>query len=633
MVPDRPSIRKDLGYTLLKVGETEAAREQFAAAMRLDPGDVHVALEYAFLCFETGQRVMARRVFARYRESNDTAARAFENIDKSLRDGILRWRQAVDSPSGAGNFSAHEELARLAEQHDEKILAAEHYQQAWRLRTDRRDLLLALGRLWQQLGRTEDASAALLAASRGSEPRVAETARELLPTRYPFVSEFEQALRLDPENSELRRELAYLLLQLDHSVEAEQQLESLVALSPGDLQAVTQLGFLRMARGDSAGAMPLFNQVLQSPEENLAERVRTALRLPPVLSTRPTASNDPNTVNANNPTQAGELATKSLEKGYLRDALKYLNLAHENDPVDFHVMLQLGQLENTLKNDAAAVRWFALARRSPDPQIATAATRAYRNLQPSLARVRTTVWLSPVYSSRWRDIFAYAQAKAELRLPAWRGVGNWLRPYGSIRFVGDTQGALAPAAGLAPQYLSESSAIVGLGVATAPWRRITAWFEAGEQLRYRTSSTDTARMLPDYRGGVSFAKGFGHLLSPSARGVFAETNDDAVYVSRFAQDTLFYSQNRTGYTFRSRETGGFHAQVFWNGNATVDAKSQYWANTIETGPGVRFRFESLAPSLLFSVNLLRGAYLVNTGNPRGPIYNDLRIGVWYAFTR
>ena len=53
LAPDRASIRKDLAYTLLKVGETEAARDQFAEAMRLDPGDDHVALEYAFLCYET----------------------------------------------------------------------------------------------------------------------------------------------------------------------------------------------------------------------------------------------------------------------------------------------------------------------------------------------------------------------------------------------------------------------------------------------------------------------------------------------------------------------------------------------------------------------------------------------------
>ncbi len=37
-------------------------------------------------------------------------------------------------------------------------------------------------------------------------------ARELLPARYPYVYEFRGASELDPTNTELHRELAYLLL-------------------------------------------------------------------------------------------------------------------------------------------------------------------------------------------------------------------------------------------------------------------------------------------------------------------------------------------------------------------------------------------------------------------------------------
>ena len=112
------------------------------------------------------------------------------------------------------------------------------------------------------------------------------------------------------------------------------------------------------------------------------------------------------------------------------------------------------------------------------------------------------------------------------------------------------------------------------------------------------------------------------MLTGESRGWFAETNDDAVYVRRFENDTLLYLQNRTGYT-------ALRAQFYWNWNVTTDVKTLYWANYVETGPGLRFR---VAP-LLFSVNVLRGVYLVNTGNPRGPNFNDLRIGVWYAFSR
>jgi hypothetical protein len=71
-------------------------------------------------------------------------------------------------------------------------------------------------------------------------------------------------------------------------------------------------------------------------------------------------------------------------------------------------------------------------------------------------------------------------------------------------------------------------------------------------------------------------------------------------------------------------------QALWNWNATVDSRGEYWANYVETGPGVKLRVENLP--LVFSASALRGMYLVTQGNPRGPNYYDLRIGVWYAIS-
>jgi tetratricopeptide (TPR) repeat protein len=629
IAPDRPAMRKDLAYTLLKIGENEAARDQFAEAMRLDPRDDHVALEYAFLCYETKQQAVARRIFDRIRKTgNRTAAPiasgAFENIDRPLREGIARWTKALElSPD---NFSAHEELARLAEQRDQLPLAAEHYQKAWALRPDRRARLLNLGRVYAQMSRNDEAHAALLAASRSTEPRVAEEARELLPKRYPYVYEFQRALALDPRNLELRRELAYLHLEMKNRTEAEKEFQAVVNTSPDDLLSVAQLGLLRWTRGDDEGALPLLQRVLSSGDVELVERVRAAMKTPQNLQRRPedTKSAEPKAA----PDQARLLGEKSLEKGYLQDALKYLRIAHENDPDDFRVMLKLGWTYNMLKDDREAVRWFKLASASTDPAIAAEASRAWRNLQADAELFKTTVWVFPLYSTRWDDLFAYAQAKTELRLK-----NSWLRPYLSVRLVGDTRGAV-DLANYGPQYLSERSVILALGVATKTFYGATGWFEAGESLRLNPTQADPGRLLPDYRGGVSYVKGFGKLLAKGAHGLFTETNNDGIYVSRFDKDTLLYSQNRAGYTLRESESlAGFHAQVYWNANATVDMLGQYWANYVETGPGMKFKFEGSRVPLLFSVNLLRGAYLINQGNPRGPNFNDLRIGVWYAFTR
>lgn len=609
--PGRAAVRKDLAYTYLKIGENESAREQFREAMRLEPADFHVALEYAFLCHETGQQAQARRIFDRVRKAGDpqsaaTAERAFKNIDEPLARGIARWKRAIEM--GAGSFSAHFELARLAEQRDELELAAEHYEKAWRLRPERRGVLVDLGRAWRALNRVDQGNAALLAASRGGEPRAAEEARELLPARYPFVPEFRQALALDPANTELRRELAYLLLRMNRQAEAEREFETITRSDEADLLSAAQLGFLYLGRGDRLNAMPLLERVLAGGDEELANRVRAVLRLPQKLRQRPEASPAAASVDAK------EMAERSIRAGYLKDALKYLQLAHEADPGDFNVMLKLGWTYNNLRDDKMALRWFNVARRSPDPKIASEAARGYANLRAGLARISTTAWMFPMYSSRWRDLFSYAQVKTELRLTA------PLRPYASIRLIGDTRRTLG---GASPQYLSESSVIFGLGVASRPWHGIRAWGEAGSAVSYLTGHA-----LPDYRGGVAWGRGFGQLLGSKTAGWFFETAADGVFVSRFGNDLLLYSQSRYGYT---PNFGPLRLQLYFGSNVTVDAKREYWANFVEFGPGVRFRLVPLGDSTYFTFDVLRGVYLRNAGNPRRPNYFDFRAGFGYAF--
>ncbi|HEV3200038.1 MAG TPA: tetratricopeptide repeat protein, partial [Bryobacteraceae bacterium] len=322
--PSNLTIRKDLAYTYLKIGENAQALDQLREAMRIDPNDNKVALEYAFLCYEsTGPAPcpgQSRRIFDRIRKSavpSDaaTAERAFQNIDVPLAAGIQRWKSAIEL--GANDFSAHYELASLAEQRDDLRLAAEHYEKAWRILPDRRSVLVDLGRVRKALGQAEDATAALLAAWRGGEPRAAEMARELLPDRYPYVAEFRLALALDTHNADLRRELAYLLLSMGRQPAAEQEFRTLTEMAPEDLVSATQLAFLLHARGEKAAAQPLFDRVLAGKDEDLANRVRAVLHQPQVVL-QPSAAPQPVSITAK------EMAERSVKAGYLKDAAKYL---------------------------------------------------------------------------------------------------------------------------------------------------------------------------------------------------------------------------------------------------------------------------------------------------------------------
>ena len=590
--PARPDIRKDLAYTYLKIGENALALEQFRAAVRLDPTDTRIALETAFLANETpapAGPAEARRIFDRIRRTgNPVADQAFHNIDDPLAAGIARWQSAI--ALGSDNFSSHYELATLAEERGDLALAAEHYQKAWRLLPDRRGVLVDLGRVWLALDREQDATAALLAASRGGQPRAAELARELLPDRYPFVSEFRLALNLDPANAELRRELAYLLLRMGRQPEAEAEFRILTETAPNDLLSATQLGFLLYARGERAAAQPLFDRVLAGDDDDLANRVRAVLRIPQVLV--PRAPNPESRIP--NP-EAKVMAERSIKAGYMKDALKYLQIAHEADPGDFDIMLKLGWTLNGLHQDRDAIRWFDLARHSPDLETSSEAARAWRNLRRSTERWRTSFWLYPIYSTRWTDFFTYGQLKTELRssFP--------VQPYISLRIVGDSSFYV-------PQSLSEQSAILAAGLTTNTFHGARAWFEAGTAIGYISHHA-----LPDYRGGLSFARRFGKV---------ADTAVDALYISRFGKDFLVYDQTRIG-----RTTGPL--QFYWNLNLTADTQRQQWANFVETGPGFRI---TVLPSSYFTVNLLRGAYLVDDQLGRRFPFTDLRTGFWYAFS-
>lgn len=180
--PSRVGLRKDLAYTLLRAGDREEALRHFQAALSADPTDRQAALEYAYLCYETGRVAEARRTFLRLGASD-----LFSTVDGPLGEGIARWSEALRR--APGQWSAHEELARLAEQRDEFALAAEHYQAAWSLRPNKSELLLDLARVWQAQGESGRQRAALVTAWRRGSPRVAESAREMLGGVVPQAEE------------------------------------------------------------------------------------------------------------------------------------------------------------------------------------------------------------------------------------------------------------------------------------------------------------------------------------------------------------------------------------------------------------------------------------------------------------
>ena len=357
----------------------------------------------------------------------------------------------------------------------------------------------------------------------------AEQALELFGTRYPYPYEFVSALKLDPRNAKLRHELAYLYLAMNDKPRAIEQFELILSMNPKDFPAREQLNALRG---------------FKTRQEDVPHPAT------PVASA--TSSVDPKA-----------MGLKSLAAGYNNDAIKYLLQALEENPKDSEVMLKLAWAYNAVKRDDEAKVWFDRARHAEDKQIASEASKAFHNLNGDVMP-QTTVWALPMYSSRWHDLFTYSQIKQTIPIPGLGRVNKLVSFYVSTRFTGDVKSGLIGQNVQFPQYLSESAFIVGVGAASKTWHRLTGWAEAGESIKY-LDLKNVGAAVPDYRGGVNYAKGFGTLAGSSKGGFYYETTGDAVYVSRFGKDWLFYSQNRAGRTVPMGE--GNTLQLLINANA------------------------------------------------------------------
>ncbi len=294
--PSLRHVRKDLAYTLLRRGDREAARDHFDRLRREDPSDETSAVEYAFLCYETRRVQEARRVFhmlrlAAKQESVQRAAEeAFQNVDRPLKEGIERWTEAVRR--APQQWSAHEELASLAEMRDELSLAAEHYELAWRLRPQKHELLLSLARVWRELGREDKARAALVTAWKRGSTCVAETAREMMHGELPRDGEAVLAAPAPVQTAEILSAAPLSALEMgERSLgnsfvnDAYRYLRRAVDEEPDNARAQYLLGVAANLLKRDEEAYRWFARARRSPDREIADKAQQGyLALKPKFS-------------------------------------------------------------------------------------------------------------------------------------------------------------------------------------------------------------------------------------------------------------------------------------------------------------------------------------------------------------
>lgn len=443
------------------------------------------------------------------------------------------------------------------------------------------------------------------------------------------IAHWLQALRLAPDQWSGHEELARLAEQRNEMALAAEHYEAAWRLRPGWVELLLDLERVWSALGRPQEARAALVAAWRSNSSRVAEQARERLH-GAVPGEDEVALSTPHVVAAASDEivlQAKEMGLKSLERSYLADAVRYLTLAIQQTPGDGEVQYGLAVAQNLLGRDREALQWFAAASRSSDARVAGPARLALQRLRADQRRFAVSTWAVPFYSSRWRDAFVYGQVRGEYRL---RG-GRWT-PYVSLRVIGDARGRHTPVWAASPQFLSEASVIAAGGIQWRFRHNLLAWGEGGRSISYVGRREDGRLTMPDYRGGVSWLKGWGELLGGGGSGWFSETALDVIYASRFQHDIFLVSQTRTGYTLPP-VAGGAQLQLMMHWNATVDSQRLWWGNLAEAGPGVRLKFPRLPAGMSLRAEALRGAHLRNSGNPLRPNYWDLRMGVWYAFSR
>jgi tetratricopeptide (TPR) repeat protein len=85
----------------------------------------------------------------------------------------------------------------------------------------------------------------------------------------PMVMQLEAAVQRDPNNLQLRDDLAQAYLQRDNLMAVFEQTKFVLERSPNDSRALTFQGLVRMAMGETANAVQLLQQATKSDPRNL----------------------------------------------------------------------------------------------------------------------------------------------------------------------------------------------------------------------------------------------------------------------------------------------------------------------------------------------------------------------------
>lgn len=275
------------GAELHLAGNLTGAERLYRQALALDDSSAVAHNNLAFLLMQRQDFDDAEHEYLRAIELSPAYSTAYTNLGQAYLL-MQRWEEAEDcliraTELDADEFHAHESLAKLYMLRGENDRSEYHWKISIRLRPAHENLLNLAHCLIQQQKLDEAQELLLVAAQDDDEhARLHGLLGIIAFARYDFGSamkSFKRALGLEPENAEIRHNLAMAYLKTGQNEEAVVELRRILLLAPDHLEARNNLAVIELAAGETSSALEHFTLSLDQDPTNAKALYYTGVTL------------------------------------------------------------------------------------------------------------------------------------------------------------------------------------------------------------------------------------------------------------------------------------------------------------------------------------------------------------------
>lgn len=299
------------------------------------------------------------------------------------------------------------------------------------------------------------------------------------------------------------------------------------------------------------------------------------------------------------------------------EAIQSVRKAEQLAPQDEQLKLQEAYLLNQQKRNKEALVIFKDLSASSDPEMASKAQQAVRNLSASaVPSTFKDVYFAPSYESRYDDFIFPLKMRYGKNLDNGRA-----QVYGFVNLNRDTKSK----GGVRPEIIDENAVTMGVGANYQPWQSIPvrAYLEVGGS--YDLIDRNRDKFRESVVGGVTGYQEWYANPAAEQRSIwndyFTDLYGNVASYSREDYNVIADLRLRSGFNLYRGETGT--VQAYGKLHALADSEGENYNNLFEYGAGVAWQPFNYVPVKL-RVERLYGHYFKDALADGTDRYNNTR---------